>query len=520
MYARGVQFIDDLRAYLERPVSPEPVFVPDLAAHRRHLLESLDRLPDAEAGRLHRQISRSLALIVRALAALIEDELGAMPGKDIATLIDVAVDRHIGLGGTSGSRSLDLELDRLSTAAFVHGTAKAILQDQTERRAVRPYALNTGLVRPAKGGWVATPSARLVLELPLRDTIRWLLALESTQSHSAGDDWRLSRAAAAALIETPAWEYQMGDDMPPSPVSWTTLARLSKLGIVNLHDTRRGVIQCTVLPEGRPFLEEVAGTNDTPFMLLARALLQDETGAVLSQYPAAAAMVRKESAASLVTRHARMIAHEMRNVVVPMQIGLDAFYDAVGASGADALTGRHRGVLDAGVDRILGFVQEIADMADLATTPAELFTLVPAIEDAVQLVETDLPRRLSFAKEAELPPVMGYRQRFVMAVCDLLRNAAQARADPPVEIRITAGLHNGAAVFVRVDDDGPGVPPEDREKVFVLGFSRRPGGTGRGLAFVREVVEEEMLGKVVCEASPLGGARFVIRLPVGTRRSP
>ena len=59
----------------------------------------------------------------------------------------------------------------------------------------------------------------------------------------------------------------------------------------------------------------------------------------------------------------------------------------------------------------------------------------------------------------------------------------------PVEIQVTIGVNNGAEVFVRVDDDGPGVPPEDRDRVFQAGFSRQAGGSGQGLAFVREVVE-------------------------------
>ncbi len=70
--------------------------------------------------------------------------------------------------------------------------------------------------------------------------------------------------------------------------------------------------------------------------------------------------------------------------------------------------------------------------------------------------------------------------------------------------------------FVRiiVDDDGPGIDCEDRERVFALGerASALPNGSGIGLAVVRLMVER-IGGRVELEGSPLGGARFVVTVP-------
>jgi signal transduction histidine kinase len=75
---------------------------------------------------------------------------------------------------------------------------------------------------------------------------------------------------------------------------------------------------------------------------------------------------------------------------------------------------------------------------------------------------------------------------------------------------------------VAIDDAGPGVSAQDRERVFER-FSRAAasgrrdefGGTGLGLALVREHVRAHD-GTVVVEAAPSGGARFVVRLPVAS----
>jgi signal transduction histidine kinase len=214
-----------------------------------------------------------------------------------------------------------------------------------------------------------------------------------------------------------------------------------------------------------------------------------------------------------------MVAHEIRNALVPVQIALEALYEDMTLRGIGDLAERRRPPIDGGIDRIFRFVQDVASIADLAAKPAELFDLGPAVESAAAAIGQELSRSIPFAQEAELPPVMGHRDRFVLTIANLLRNASQARTDPPVAIQVTAGVNNGAEVFVRVDDDGPGVLPEDRGRVFEPGFSRRPGGSGQGLAFVREVVEGEMAGRVLCEESPLGGARFWVRLPVGAKRS-
>jgi signal transduction histidine kinase len=386
--------------------------------------------------------------------------------------------------------------------------------------AIPRYALEIRAVRRAGHGQAITPIGKLILELPDRDALRWMLAVEVVQSRGPRDEWRISADSAANLLERSegfgAWDE--GD--APWPVEWSVLRRLAGLGLVKIeHHPDDDVTTYELLPEGRTLLEEIASGNETPFTLLARALLKDETTLTLEQFPEAADLARREGAAAVTTRHARMVAHEIRNALVPVQITLEALYDELTLRGAADLVDRRRPLIDGGIDRIFRFVKDVAAIADLAAKPAELFDLRPAVQSAIAVVEQELGRSIPFTQQADLQPVMGHRERFVLAIINLLRNASQARADPPVAIQVTAGVNNGAEVFVRVDDDGPGVAPDDRDRVFLPGFSRRHGGSGQGLAFVREVVEAEMAGCVFCEESPLGGARFVVRLPVGAKRS-
>lgn len=103
-----------------------------------------------------------------------------------------------------------------------------------------------------------------------------------------------------------------------------------------------------------------------------------------------------------------------------------------------------------------------------------------------------------------------------------VRNAAEnARRHAAGVVAFTVREEDGTAVL-RVDDDGPGVPAEDRERVF-LRFERRDdarardtGGSGLGLAIVAEAARAGG-GTARLLDSPLGGARLEIRLPAPGR---
>ncbi|MFP5304391.1 MAG: ATP-binding protein, partial [Gammaproteobacteria bacterium] len=73
-------------------------------------------------------------------------------------------------------------------------------------------------------------------------------------------------------------------------------------------------------------------------------------------------------------------------------------------------------------------------------------------------------------------------------------------------------------LVVEVADDGPGIAPEDRGRVFEPFVFRREGGTGLGLAVVRRILRQHG-GDVVADATALGGALFRVWLPFGENRT-
>ncbi|MFN8722498.1 MAG: PAS domain-containing protein [Rhodospirillales bacterium] len=96
--------------------------------------------------------------------------------------------------------------------------------------------------------------------------------------------------------------------------------------------------------------------------------------------------------------------------------------------------------------------------------------------------------------------------------CDAVRSAGKGRRGI-VRITVTS---DETCVMVHFEDNGPGIPPEMRKRVFDRFFTTKGvgQGTGRGLEICNSIVEQHG-GSIAIDDSTLGGARFTIRLPVG-----
>jgi signal transduction histidine kinase len=112
--------------------------------------------------------------------------------------------------------------------------------------------------------------------------------------------------------------------------------------------------------------------------------------------------------------------------------------------------------------------------------------------------------------------VRGTAAELARLVRNLVDNATR-HAQGRMSVALTEDA--GHAVL-RIDDDGPGVPEPDRERVFERftrldgSRNRASGGVGIGLALVRRVAEGHG-GSVTVGDAPLGGARFEVRIPTG-----
>jgi signal transduction histidine kinase len=182
------------------------------------------------------------------------------------------------------------------------------------------------------------------------------------------------------------------------------------------------------------------------------------------------------------------------------------------------------------VRRVTGVA--LAEMTRIERLVEDLLTLARLDEEApLRPVEIPLePFLRRFGEDPSLGKVdvgehpAGTLRADPDGLTQVIRNLlANARRHAGLEGRVRlSAVAAGERLAIRVDDDGPGVPPRERERVFdrfhrsEASRSRGSGGSGLGLAIARSIVEQHG-GRIWIESSPLGGARAAFEVS-GFRR--
>jgi two-component system OmpR family sensor kinase len=206
------------------------------------------------------------------------------------------------------------------------------------------------------------------------------------------------------------------------------------------------------------------------------------------------------------------VSHELRTPIARLEFALEL----LDARANDPALRKRIAAMEGDVSELNTLVNELLGMARLDSGQAlqretvDIAGLLRAVEDA--LPPGDAALSVVCARDAGTieadPRLLG------RALSNLLRNAQKYAAGT---IRLSAG-RTGARVTIAVEDDGPGIPAEERERIFEPFYrldrsrDRATGGFGLGLSIVRKAVQLHG-GSVHVEGSSLGGARFVVSLP-------
>jgi signal transduction histidine kinase len=222
---------------------------------------------------------------------------------------------------------------------------------------------------------------------------------------------------------------------------------------------------------------------------------------------------------ALVGQLAAGVAHEINNPLAFVQANL-AFVRLE----AERLPGPARSEVaqalheaERGVERIRNIVRDLKVFARKDQEALQLCYLGEVVADALLLARASALVPIECVVVPGLPPVRAVARHLGQVILNLLVNAADALDELPptaeraIGIRVYVDAHE---VCVAVEDTGPGLPKELRDRVFEPFFTTKPigKGTGLGLALSREYVERYG-GRIVVENREQGGARFTVCLP-------
>ena len=211
------------------------------------------------------------------------------------------------------------------------------------------------------------------------------------------------------------------------------------------------------------------------------------------------------------------VSHELRTPLTAIRGHVEAIREGVVSEPEQV-----RGSLDVVAAETDRLERLVGDVLDLAKLQAHRFT--------VRQEEVDLGRVLdhaygAFAEEArrrkidyrldagheEAPVIVSDGDRVLQVISNLLSNAFRWTPDGGhIDLELAAG--NGA-VRVDVADSGPGVPPEERDRIFDAFISHDVNGTGLGLPIAKELALA-LGGRIELQSAPGQGSRFRLVLPV------
>jgi two-component system nitrogen regulation sensor histidine kinase NtrY len=213
---------------------------------------------------------------------------------------------------------------------------------------------------------------------------------------------------------------------------------------------------------------------------------------------------------------ARRLAHEIKNPLTPIQLCAERLrrHFAPAPAPTRDLVDECTTTIVGEVESLKGLVDEFSQFARMPAPRAVPTDLHALLEESLSLyrgIFTDVALRPHFAPA--LPMVSVDPEQLRRVIINLVDNAVEAmdrRGAIDVETQ-----HDEANKLVRivVADDGPGIPPAEREKLFLPYYSTKQRGSGLGLAIVRRIVAEHGGSIEVADNLPRG-TRFAIELPV------
>jgi signal transduction histidine kinase len=217
------------------------------------------------------------------------------------------------------------------------------------------------------------------------------------------------------------------------------------------------------------------------------------------------------------------VSHELRNPLATIRAHVDTLRGEHGEAPMEENRERYLDVLSRETDRLASLVDELLTLASADTGELKLEVgPVNAVEVATQVHDAMAPlawreRHIQLLCKTEgMQSVLADRRRLAQVLMNLVRNAITQTPEGGL-VAIEVKPAEGGPVQVTVSDTGPGIAPEETEKIFERFYrtdasrSRSTGGFGLGLAIAREMVDA-MGGRISVDSTPGQGSRFTVTL--------
>jgi len=248
----------------------------------------------------------------------------------------------------------------------------------------------------------------------------------------------------------------------------------------------------------------------------------DEIGELVQEYNK---MVTKlgESATALAKSEregawremARQVAHEIKNPLTPMKLSIQYLQKAINNNQPNVkeLSSNVASTLVEQIDHLAKIAADFSQFANIGNTYVEFFDLHDVMSSLKDLYQSNQQVELKWSRLPDKLMVKADKTQMNRLFTNLFTNAVQACKDEGIcRIEIDEKME-GDRVIISIKDNGEGIPPAMRDKIFVPNFTTKSSGTGLGLAMCKSIVEQAQ-GKIWFETELGKGTTFFVELPV------
>jgi two-component system nitrogen regulation sensor histidine kinase NtrY len=229
---------------------------------------------------------------------------------------------------------------------------------------------------------------------------------------------------------------------------------------------------------------------------------------------------------------AQRIAHEIKNPLTPIQLSAQRLLrhlERTSGQKSEALRSEFEklaaecaGLIEREVRTLESLVDEFSQFARFPAArlaPADVNAIVSSAVDLFRGRLEGISLRMELA--GSLPAIRADSELLRRVVANLIDNAAEAMEGASLRhLQVTTRVEGeGDAVAIEISDNGHGISPEDKERLFLPHFSTKERGTGLGLAIASRIVAEHN-GTIRVEDNVPTGTRFIIRFPAAEVPAP
>jgi len=258
----------------------------------------------------------------------------------------------------------------------------------------------------------------------------------------------------------------------------------------------------------RPSLVSVSHVRDGAGQIVGRALVLRD----LSRLKQLETQTRRVENVSALGRLAASVAHEVRNPLNSIAVGVQRLRREFRPADRAEEFGRLTGIVSEEVERLDAIVDRFLDLARTPQVTPQRADLAAVVRASMPLLARGAPDGVEVVAELESTPEARFDPTALRQILlNLVRNGVEA-VDSGGTVRVTTAS-DGSTAMLEVADDGPGIAKRDRERVFEFGFTTKPAGTGMGLPIVQRLIAE-MGGTIEIADGPSGGTVVRVFLPL------